>query len=233
MLTRPLTLQPKNAKAPASGGPAAWWKLDETTGAEVADASGHNHPARIQGAAHWTPGQGKFGGAFELDGAETLLNCGDAADFDFRDAFTVSLWIKPRDFKKLPQTLLAKGGDAWDLQATGKKGEITFDLSGPQPTGKDRRKGSRAVSKRALDDGQWHHIAAAYDGQRIAIFVDGVLEDSVTASGPVAMNTEPLSVGGIAGTPGQRFNGSVDDVRLYNRGLTDQEIKALKDGKSN
>ena len=48
----------------------------ESTGAEVADASGNRHPARVQGTPRWT-GQGRLGGAFELDDAGNFVDCGD------------------------------------------------------------------------------------------------------------------------------------------------------------
>lgn len=208
----------------------AWWKLDETTGAEAADASGNRHPARVQGAVHWTS-QGRLGGAFELDEAGNFLDCGDAAEFDFRDGLTVSLWVKPGQSEKSLKSLIAKGDSAWGIVLTdGNKSDVAFHLAGPQTTGKDKRKPTRVTAKRSLNDGQWHHLAAVYDGQRMALFVDGELADSVTASGPLAINTEPVLLGENSTSRKERFIGAVDDVRLYNRGLSESEIKALKSG---
>jgi large repetitive protein len=221
VLKRPVTFRPKDAKTgDPMRGPVAWWKLDETQGPQAADASGHNLNARVQGAPRWSPGQGHLGGALELDGAQTHVDCGDAADFDFRDSLTVSLWFKSRGFKKAPQTLIGKGGDTWGLQSDGEKGQIVFGLGGPQPTGKDRNKAPQAKSKRGLGDGQWHHVVGVYDGKRIALFVDGQLEATINATGPVAMNTEPLLLG-------ERFDGWLDDARLFDRGLSDKEIDSL------
>ncbi len=231
MLSRPLTLRPKEAKPPAPGsparGPVAWWKLDETTGAEAADASGHSHPARVQGTPHWASGQGRTGGALELDGAKNFLDGGDAADFDFRDGLTVSMWVKPRGQQQGRQTLAAKGNDTWSLAAEGKDGKLAFALSGPQTTGKDRRKAPRAVSKAALDGAKWHHVVGVYDGQRLALYVDGELQESVTATGPVAINTEPLWFGNNSAARGGCLNGWLDDVRTFAYGLSEPEIKAL------
>ena len=168
-----------------------------------------------------------MGGAVELDGAKNFLDCGDAADFDFRDGLTVSMWVKPRTAKPAVRTLVAKGGDTWSLAAEGKEGKVAFTLSGPQTTGKDRRKAPRAVSKAALDGAKWHHVVGVYDGQRIALYVDGELQESVTATGPVAINTEPLWLGNNSAARSGCFNGWLDDVRLFACGLTESEIKAL------
>ena len=229
VLTRPLTLPPKDSKAPSSGGPVAWWKLDETTGAEAADASGNRHPARVQGTARWTS-QGRLGGAFELDDAGNFVDCGDATNFDFRDGLTVSLWVKPGQSEKSLKSLIAKGSDTWGIASDGNTGGVAFHLAGPQTTGKDKKRQTRVTAKRSLNDGQWHHLAAVYDGQRMALFVDGELADSVTASGPLAINTEPVLLGENSASRKERFVGAVDDVRLYNRGLSESEIKALKGG---
>jgi hypothetical protein len=231
VLSRSLTLRPKDAKPPATGGPArapvARWKLDETQGTEAADASDQRHPAQVQGNPRWAPRTERAGGALELDGAKNYMDCGDAADFDFRDGLTVSLWLRPRDLKKSAQTLAAKGSDTWSLRSEGKTGKLVFALDGPQTTGRDKRKAPRVQSKRPVDDGQWHHVAGVYDGQRIALYVDGELEESVTASGPVALNTEPVWLGNNSAARGAYFNGWLADVRLYGCGLTEAEIKAL------
>ena len=231
VLSRPLTIRPKNVPPPAPGspahGPVAWWPLDETGGAEAADASGNGHLARVQGTARWLPGQGQTGGALELNGAVSHLDCRDAPEFDFRDALTVSLWIRPRDWTKGSQTLIAKGNNTWRLHSEGKTGQLVFALDGPQTTGKDRNKAPRAVSKTTLDGARWHHVVGVYDGQRIALYLDGELQESVTATGPVALNTEPLWLGNNSAARGQAYAGGLDDVRLYARGLREVEIKAL------
>lgn len=234
MLTHPLTLAPKEAKASARGadtaGPVAWWKFDETDGASAADASGHRLVARLQGQPRWAPGQGRFGGALEFDGAKDFVDGGDAEVFDFRDSLTVSAWLKVRRFDKPSQTLLSKGIDVWQLQRHGEQGTLEFALTGPQPTGKSQQRPPVIVSKRAVDDGQWHHAVGLYDGKQVAFYLDGELQGSVGVSGPIAQNTEPVLIGENAASRGRPFNGWLDDVRLYNRGLSAEEIRALYRG---
>ena len=231
VLSRPLTLRPVDAKAPAPGsparGPVAWWKLDEASGSQAADASGRNHPAQILGVARWAPGQGPAGGAVELDGAKNLLDGGDNGDFDFRDGVTVTMWVKPRGKREASQSLATKGSDTWNLELR-KDGTLVFLVNGPITTGKDRRKAPAATSKGPLDGTSWHHVVGVYDGQRIALYVDGELQNSVLASGQVTVNTEPLWVGNNAAVRGQAFGGWLDDVRLYACGLNESEIKALQ-----
>lgn len=226
MVKRPLTLRPA-LDAPPGSGPVAWWKFDETQGADVPDAAGKRGPAAVRGAARWGPGH--VGGALELDG-RSFVDCGDHPGYDFRDGLAVALWVKPRGSRQSPQTLIAKGDSTWSLRSVGAHGDIVFEVSGPQTTGTDRKKQPQARSRRALDDGQWHHVVGTYDGQRVALYIDGALEDSVTASGPLGLSTEPIWIGNNSVETGEPFAGWLDDVRLYRHGLGEPEIKALHQG---
>jgi large repetitive protein len=230
VLSRPLMLRPKATPqlGTAPHEPVARWSLDDTSGAEVADATPRRHSGRAQGEPR--RGQGRAGGALEFDGAKTYVDCGDAEDFDFREALTVSLWFKSAQPGQSAQTLIAKGGDTWRIRSEGDERRLVFALDGPQTTGKDRKRSSQVASKRPLDDGQWHHVAGVYDGQRITLYVDGRMEDSVTASGSLVLNTEPLWLGNNSAARSEYFRGWLDDVQLYACGLTEGEIQKLQSG---
>jgi large repetitive protein len=234
VLKHPLTLRPKQTQSPAPGDPArglvAWWKLNEADGREAADASGRQHFGRVHGPAGWAPAQGKFQGALNLDGQGTFVDCGDAAEFDFQEAFTVSLWFRTDSVKKTAQTLAGKGSDSWRLYADANRGRLVFALNGPQGAGKDRYRAPRITSKRAVADGQWHHVAGVYDGQRMALYLDGTLEGSMTVSGSLALCAEPLWLGNNPGARSEWFQGALDEVRLYACGLSEQDVKALRGG---
>jgi hypothetical protein len=210
----------------------AWWKLDETNGTAVSDAAGKCPPATLRGAARWGPGQGRRDGALEF-GGRTLVDCGDQPGFDFREGLTVAFWTKTGPGHKTPQVLLAKGGESWTIRHAGADGRLVFALTGPEPGGKDRRKPPQLSATRSIDDNQWHHVAATYDGQRLALYLDGALDRTLTASGPVGLTTEPLWLGNSPIDRSQAFAGWLDDVRLYRRGLTEPEIKAIHRGTAN
>jgi len=229
VVKRSLTLPPLETKPPAGRGLVAWWKFDETAGVWAADATGNRLQGRVQGVPRWSS-PGRIGGAWELGGAGGYVDCGGVEDFNFRYSMTVSAWIKVRQADKQASALITKGNDTWLLQMGGEKRLVSFALTGPQTTGASKGKASAVKSKRLIDDGQWHHLAAVYDGQRIALYLDGVLEDSVTASGPIAVNTEPVVIGQNADGRSASFNGWVDDVQLHDRGLSAGEVQALYRG---
>ena len=221
-------LAPRESRAPE--GPAAWWKLDELDGASAADASGHGLAARVQGRFHWGPGQGRAGGALQLEGPDAWVDCGGNDQFNFREAMTFSLWMKAPTDGKLSPSLLTKGNNTWRVQAADDRRRVSFALTGPVTTGASKGRPATVKTKRPVNDGQWHHLAGVYDGRKVALFLDGELEEAVSVTGSVAVNTEPVMVGQNSMGRTAPFQGWIDEVRLYGRGLSDQEIKTLSRG---
>jgi hypothetical protein len=210
-----------------TSGLVAWWKLDETDGAEAADAAGHHLVGHIEGQPRWTARRDNDGGALEFDGQENFINCGNATAFDFRGAMTLSVWMKVRKFDKNWQAIVTKGDHAWRLQRNNTSNTIVFypaGLNSSQGAGEHR---PRLFTKRAMDDNQWHHVVGLCDGQRSALYVDGQLEDSVAATGLLFQDTEPVMIGENSMHRGRLFNGWMNDVRLYGYGLSAEEVRAL------
>jgi len=225
----PLTLFPKDTK-PAAGsekdGPVGWWKLDETSGSTVANAAGNKLNGHLFGEPRWALGSGARGGALEFDGKRNWIEFADAGDFDFRSGVTIAVWVKPRAVAKTTETLLAKG-DAWRLQRGGGRGTLEFLLSGPQLSGANKGKPPRIEFKQSIEDNQWHHVVGSYDGKRIALYVDGEEKETVAASGVLALKNVPITLGENEESPGRLLNGWLNDVRLYARGLSAEEVKTL------
>lgn len=209
-----------------TAGLLAWWKLDESKGAKAQDASGHGFTADVVGRPLWAPEQGKLAGAMEFDGVSTFINCGKAPEFDFADGLTVAAWIKVRKFDQTWQAIVTKGDTAWRLQRQENTGKVTFSYNYGSQVSDARENLVGVVSKRNVDDGQWHHIVGLSDGRRVALYVDGELEASATAK-TLAQNTQPVMIGCNSEYYERRFNGWIDDVRLYAYGLSEDEVKAL------
>ena len=73
----------------------------------------------------------------------------------------------------------------------------------------------------------WYHLTATYDGENLKAYRDGVLiTDNPNPTGSPDSETSPLNFGRHTESP-QYFNGTVDEIRLYNRALSAQEVAAL------
>jgi Concanavalin A-like lectin/glucanases superfamily/F5/8 type C domain len=210
-----------------TSGLVAWWRLDEAAGAKADDATGHQLAGRVQGQPRWAPGAGRLGGAMEFTGNGNFILCGNNPEFEFRDGMTVAVWIKVRQFDKVWQAIVTKGDHGWRLQRNKDDGRVMFIPAGPKSAQGVGTYLPRLFSKRAVDDGQWHHLVGLYNGRRAALYVDGELEDSLEASGPLIQNRDPVMIGENSFARGRWFNGWIDDVRLYGYGLSEEEVRTL------
>ena len=92
-------------------------------------------------------------------------------------------------------------------------------------------------SRTRVDDGQWHHAAGVFDNGKLMVFIDGKLDNSTTAGstfgtgntryGFVGMRSEADVFDGVKNDPGWPFAGSLDDVRIYERAISQAEIANL------
>jgi hypothetical protein len=232
VIKRPLTIGTAaiaGEGGPAKSGPLIWWKLDETQGATVKNAAGQKLGGAVYGSPRWAPGQGQNGGALEFDGERNWVEAVGSEDLDFQGGLTLATWFKVRKFNGSGDTLFAKG-DSLRLQRHGSKGALEFTLRGPMIKKPGTSSGGQQVNfttKREVDDGEWHHAAVTYDGNRVVLYLDGTEEASAEASGHVSANNLPVSLGENCSSPGRWFNGWMNDTRVYSRGLTAEEIKEL------
>ncbi|MEM9828114.1 MAG: LamG-like jellyroll fold domain-containing protein, partial [Planctomycetota bacterium] len=96
-----------------------------------------------------------------------------------------------------------------------------------------RNNAEQIISTHSFPTGDWYHIAVTYDGDTARMFVNGVLEAEKTSGTPLPYNpAEPWTIGSSAafyrgqGFP-RRFNGPIDEVGLYDRALSPEEIRAI------
>jgi len=106
----------------------------------------------------------------------------------------------------LPKVIAGKGRDAYALEIDSSL-NITGYISGSAST-------STQITK------AWHHVAMTYDGANIKLYVDGVLKTTTAKTGAIATNSSNLLIGSTV-------PGKLDDMRIYNRALSQTEITAL------
>jgi hypothetical protein len=200
----------------STGELVGWWKLDETTGTAVADASGNRHAGTLMGNPIWT--QGAIGGALQFDGKGDYVDLGSGSDFDISDSITVAAWIKVNAFDMDWQVIVAKGDTAWRLSRD-QGNNLHFACTGLWP--------EWVRGEANVNDGQWHHVAGVYDGAELRLYIDGELDVSARTRGQVNVNTYPVWIGENAEHSGRGWHGLIDEAQLYNYALSQAEIKSL------
>ncbi|MEU4832099.1 LamG-like jellyroll fold domain-containing protein [Streptosporangium sp. NPDC023615] len=210
-------------------GEAAHWKLDETTGATAADASGRDRPVTLSGGYNRVPGQ--TGQAVDLNGA-TGSTSGPVLDTD--QSYTVTSWVRLDDNTRDQVIFSQRGVDqpAFTLAfaASGYSGldqRWVFDQVTPDIP--DTVHERWAVSKNVARIGLWTHLAVQYDrpAHRIRLFVDG--EPAGERDHTVDWNARggfQLGRGQFAGTA-TPFTGAIDDLHVYQRVLSPADLRAM------
>lgn len=223
---QPASPRHKPSGAPGPGGLVLYFPFDApATNDIVQDESGAGNDGQVFGA-EWVP-DGKFGGAYRF----SLTNFDNRIVVPNSDslnpgAITVAAWIKSSGSYKFWRRIVDK--DCWH--------GYCFSLSGalnPNGQGKPVFEGQFGVgSDHALDDNQWHHVAATFDGQTARCYIDGVETSSHRARnpGPLKPDDWDLCIGNSVPDFGGEllsFDGLIDEVRIYNRALSPDEIMSL------
>ncbi|MBN2228331.1 MAG: ThuA domain-containing protein [Candidatus Thorarchaeota archaeon] len=151
--------------------------------------------------------------ALYFDGSDEVIIPSDSS-LNPTSALTVMAWIHADDWVG-NQRILQKGVD--DQYRLLDEGNLEFGLAGV--SGGD-------IGTPLPTTGEWHHVAGTYDGSTISLYVDGVERVSNSASGSLQTSSTSLYIGNkpLSSYPGDRFKGIIDEVRIYNRALSNQEI---------
>jgi hypothetical protein len=191
----------------------------------VPDYSNFSNSGVVNGDCGWV--NGAIGGAINFDGDGDFIDLGNPAQLDITDKITVTAWIKVNAFDKPSQAIVTKGDTGWVLQRYANTNYVEFYCNGPKYPGN-----GSVWSNRSVNDGQWHHIAGVFTGTKIYIYIDGIEDNRQIATGKISTNLSPVYIGENAEQRGRYFNGAIDDVRIYKRGLVQSEILGVIAGGS-
>ena len=177
------------------------------------DTSGNNHHGTNNGATLTTDRFGETESAYDFDGTDDYMDLGNW--FNFND-FTISLWIN-RDAIGTDWRVILDNNHStvnWTIQSYQNSNDFVFgvfDGGGVNFT---------------IDLNTWKHIVCAKNGTSMTTYVDGVLQNE--ALGPEIVNyVNPNLFISKWGSGGRNFNGKIDDIRMYSRGLSAAEVQML------
>lgn len=180
------------------------------------DKSGNgNHGTPYNGA---TTGTGVVGDGMSFDSSNLqYLNCGNSLDFDLTNNFSISCWVKVTDLSKGNNNFIVNKGSSYKLEILDTTGMIRFTSWGVK---------DYAYAGALVAENTYTHITTVFDSSNdVSFYVSGVFigktEHNVPAnSNPT--NNLTVSINQLYG-----MMGNLDEIRIYNRALTEDEITAL------
>jgi hypothetical protein len=204
--------------------------FDESSGTIAYDNSG-SYDGTLYNSPTWTTGY--YGNCLNFDGVNDYVQSGRSVSYDM----TLAAWIKTSSTAIGPQGNPTQwwdgeciidadvGGFQNDFGSSDNRGKFTFG------TGRAGVGETSVQSTSLINDGNWHHVLATRKGNtgEMKVYVDGVLQ--ATGSGYSGYLTSPTSIriGQMLSSTGSgtAFQGQIDDVRIYDRVLTADQIALL------
>jgi len=214
--------QPKVANLDTDAHLVGWWKFDDAPGATAADSSKQGRNGTLQGGLSFDKDSapGRMGKALKFDGKEGFVQITGYKGIGGTAPRTVCAWIKTK----------AAGGEilSWGQRDFGKMWTFCFIRGrvGVTP------KGGYLYMGDATNDDVWHHVAAVAEEaarpnlhDNVKLYKDG---EPAKIDDIGLLDLWPIETGSEQDVRiGWKFSGLLDDVRIYDRALSEDEIKAL------
>lgn len=218
-----------------------YYPFDESAGNTAPDKSKNNNDGELVGTAAWAPNEGKIDGAVRFDGAEGSVVDENGADYlNALDAFSISVWVNSDSIGHDRGIIHGKdptGGDdvfgfRYDSASWSVPGGTNLIKAGITTTGG----GQSMEGQSNVQTDEWQHIVLTWrSGEQLALYVDGKLDDNLTHNadakeGTISGATKLLVGKGAKDNNGTSWIGLIDEVRIYDRVLEDNEIAELATG---
>ena len=185
------------------------------------DGSGNNLHGTVNGPVLTADRFNNENSAYSFDGVDDVIEVSDNSLLDITEQISLAAWIYPTSQKT--QMIIRKGATVtpsppYGLALSG-TGNIVFDLS---PNGQLTQ-----LVKTGYSLNEWSFIVGTYDGTMMRLYVNGNLEETLSVSGSLNENNNVLLLGTRLRLTSDTFEGILDDIRIYNKALSEGEIKEL------
>ncbi len=212
----------------AKGGEAGlvgWWTFDEPSGTVAHDSSGNGNDGTLAGAVTWVAG--KLDGALDFPGsASAYVTVPDAPSLAITDAITMAAWLNPRatgDYRWFIAKQTYGTNQGWDLTLTPTNGiECGLAMNNAW---------TYRATTATISNGTWVHVVGQYSPPFMRVYINGKLSEEWNV-GTAKINTNSFNLLIGKASHGQPYAGSADDVRIYNRALTVEEIQQAMRGRA-
>lgn len=202
-----------------SGDLAAYYRFDEGSGTTISDVTGSGLTGTWSGTLSGQWGTGKIRGCGVFNGTDRIVTINDANALDFTTGLTISVWLNPASTQGAYATPIGKNGAYWiEHSGTANQNQFVWFLN----NGADRQIGNLV----AITAATWTHLVLTYDGTTASSYLNGSPSQSQAVTAPITTNANNLLLGNRGGFT-RFYNGSMDELGLWPRALSADEITSI------
>lgn len=190
--------------------------FEEGTGTITKDWSDKKNDGLLMNSPTWNSSS-KYGKGIDLDGTDDFVNVSHSSSLGIgQDEFTWTAWIYPKEHPTEGIIFNKENAYEWAIDSSG---NIKWAINNTVPGWTWR------TTEILAEINEWSFVALTYDGSNVDAYDEGILVNSTTASGIIEPNDVHLRIGARnLAAPSSLFNGSIDEVRIYNSSLSQREI---------
>jgi len=199
-----------------------WYKLDDGSGTTAADSSAYGNNGTLAGVPEWVSGY--FNGGLDFNGVSDYVDCGNDVSLDITDAITLTAWVDTNDCNNGEHNPYVGKGDTSYAIKHNTSNSIQFFIYD---------EAAWYTVDNLIDDSfndEWHHVAGTYDGMQLRLYIDGILSGITNHIGSMGSNTYNVNIGRNSEHTDRLYDGLIDDVRIYDKALSQAEILSIMDG---
>jgi hypothetical protein len=189
------------------------------------DATGHGHDGAVNGAQLVPDRAGNPNSAYAFNGSTSAIVVPNDSALDFQKALTVNLWLVMKgSYTTREQYVISHGNwqDRWKLSISPGTNKLRLTFKNTQGLIRD------LDAETPLELDTLYNVTGVYDGGEMELYLNGVLDAFTPFSGSINSTTTALTMGqDLPGDNNYNFNGILDDIRLYDYGLSLKAITAL------
>ena len=193
------------------------WLFDKGSGKTASDSSNYGNDGKLKGGAEWV--DGKFKKALSFNGTDAYVEVPSSDSLKIEDEITMEFWLFPRSLTGEWAILRKHTDDTYDYEIFADANGIEFNLKFTEiETG-------ITIGRKEIPFNEWTHLAFTYDGKNAVMYINGESVLEQVASGKIPTSKSLLFIG-CRDTTRRFIDGILDEVCLWNIGITADEIKA-------
>ena len=213
-----------------TSGLVGYWKFDDGSGTTAVDSSGSGNNGTLTGGPTWTTG--RINGALSFNGSSTEVDTNKSV-LDTSQSYSVSAWVQLSNPNVWASAVTQDGANVsgFFLQYTNPSipngGRFAFSLISSDST---QSQTTRAISPFSPLTNFWYQIVGVHDATNnlIKLYVNGTLVDTQPVAAAWNAGGETvIGRGKYGGNPVDFWPGLIDDVRVYDRALSDAEVRNI------